>query len=228
MAFGVAYTWSRTTSNTDSKRNVMPDAFDDSMMWGVANQHRKHILVASYVYDLPFLKSNKSWLGTVLGGWQVSGITDWRSGSPINTGDNTFGAGWRNWDNAGVGAGSGNQPYSLVGNPKLPSPQYSIGVAYDSNYFFDPKAFIAPAAGTFGNVGKNIILGPNAVNWDLSAVKKFRLGEAKYFQIRADFYNWPNHPNWNNPDGSPTSSTFGRITGKGGNRQVQMTATIRF
>jgi len=59
-------------------------------------------------------------------------------------------------------------------------------------------------------------------------VKKFRFGEGKYFQLRADFLNFPNHPNWSNPNGDPNSSNFGRVTGKGGERQIQITSTIRF
>jgi hypothetical protein len=228
MAFGLSYTWSRTTSNADSKRTLLPNNYDDSNMWGVSNQHRKHMFIASYVYDIPFLKNTNNWLGTAFGGWQVSGITEWQSGSPVNTGDQIFGAGWRTWDNAGVGTGSGGQPYNLVGNPYLSDPKFSIGTAYDQNFFFNAAAFAAPTAGTYGNVGRNIIMGPNAWNWDLALFKKFRFGEEKSFAIRADFYNFPNHPNWSNPSGDPNSSTFGRVTGKGGNRQVQVTSTIRF
>jgi len=228
MAFGIAYTWSRTTSNADSKRTLLPNNYDGSMMWGIANQHRKHMFTVSYVYDLPFLKNTRNWLGTAFGGWQVSGITQWASGSPVNTGDQMFGVGWRTWDQAGVGTGSGAQPYNLVGNPYLSDPKYSVGVAYDQNYFFNKDAFAAPAAGTYGNVGRNILTGPNAHNWDVAMFKKFRFGEEKNFSIRADFFNLPNHPNWNNPDGNPSSSAFGRVTGKGGNRQIQITSTIRF
>ena len=235
LGLGIAYTWSRTTSNADNKRTLLPDAYDDSNMWGVSNQHRTHSFIGHYVYDLPFLRNTRNWLGTAFGGWQVSGITEWQSGGPINTGDQIFGAGWRTWDQAGVGTGSGAQPYNLVGNPFLADPKFSVGVAYDQNFFFDPAAFAPPAAGTYGNVGRNIIIGPNQVNWDLSLVKQFNFMENKSFQIRAEFYNFPNHPNWNNPTGDPNSSTFGRVTGKGGtasttggNRQVQITTTFRF
>src|SRR4029453_15050815 len=131
------------------------------------------------------------------------------------------------------GTGSGAQPYNLVGNPFVADPKFSVGVAYDQNFFFDPAAFAPPAAGTYGNVGRNIIIGPNQVNWDLSLVKRFDFSESKSFQIRAEFYNFPNHPNWNNPTGDPNSSTFGRVTGKGGtasttggNRQGQNTHTL--
>ena len=139
-----------------------------------------------------------------------------------------FGAGWRSWDQAGVGAGSGAQPYNLVGNPHLAEPKFSLGPASDQNFFFDPKAFAAPAAGTFGNVGRNIILGPNWETWDLTVVKKFRVREGRYFQIRADFFNFPNHPNWDYPVGDPNNVLFGRVTSKSLNRQVQITSSIRF
>jgi hypothetical protein len=229
MGFGVAYTWSKTTSNADSKRTLLPNAFDDSNMWGVSNQHRAHLFIANYVYDIPFLKNGNAWYGKVFGGWQASGIVEIQSGSPINTGDQIFGAGWRAWDQAGVGTGSGAQPYVLVGDWRLSDPQFSRGASRDSNFWFNASAFAAPAAGTYGNVGRNIITGPNQWNWDASLVKRFRITETKSFQIRADFYDFPNHPNWSNPDGNPAnSSTFGRVTAKSGNRQVQITSTFRF
>jgi len=228
MGFGMAYTWSKTTSNADNKRTLLPNAYDDTDMWGVSDQHRTHLFIANYVYDLPFLKETKNWLATAFGGWQVSGITELQSGSPVNTGDQVFGAGWRAWDQAGVGTGSGAQPYNLIGNPYLSDPKFSIGTAFDQNFYFDRKAFAEPTAGTYGNVGRNIIIGPNQVNWDLSLVKKFRIGEDKNFLIRSEFFNFPNHPNWNNPTGDPNSSTFGRVTGKTSNRQVQITASFRF
>ncbi len=228
MGFGLSYTWSRMTSNSDGKRTLLPNNYDESNMWGLANQHRLHMFIANYVYDLPFFKDTSTWKGKVMGGWQFSGIIEAQSGSPINGGEQTYGVGWRSWDQAGVGTGSGQQPYNLVGDWKVSDQKFSLGAAYDQNFFFKPTAFAAPAAGTYGNVGRNIITGPTAWNWDMSFVKKFRFSESKYFQIRADFLNFPNHPNWSNPSGDPSSSTFGRVTGKGGSRQIQMTATIRF
>jgi len=197
-------------------------------MWGVSNQHRAHLFISSYTYDIPFLKTGHGWVSTAFGGWQLGGIVEIQSGSPVNTADQVFGAGWRTWDNAGVGVGSSSQPYNLVGNPYISDPKFSIGTAYDQNFYFDPKAFAAPPAGTYGNVGRNIIIGPSAWNWDLSLVKKFRFTENQSFDLRADFFDFCNHPNWSNPQGDPNSSTFGRVTGKSGNRQVQITATIRF
>lgn len=210
------------------KVDCVPNAYNDSNMWGVANQHREYMLIANYVYDLPFLRSVSSWYGKAFGGWQLSGIIEAQSGSPLNTGDQIFGAGWRVRDQAGVGAGNSAQPYNLVGDWKLSDQKFSMGPSKDQTFWFNNTAFAAPTAGTSGNVGRNLILGPNSWNWDMSLVKKFRFSEEKSFQVRADFLNFPNHPNWNNPEGNPSSSNFGRITGKGGSRQIQVTATIRF
>jgi hypothetical protein len=228
VSFGVAYTWSRTTNNSDGKRTLLPNAYDDSAFWGLANFHRKHLLIANYVWEIPFLKGNNSVLGKVVGGWQVAGIFEFQSGSPVNGGEQTFGAGWRSWDQAGVGVGSGQQPYNLVGDWKVANPKFSVGTAYDQNFYFNPTAFSAPPAGTYGNMGRNVIIGPNQWNTDLALSKVIRFHETKSFQLRADFLNFPNHPNWSNPNGDPSSSTFGRVTGKGGNRQIQITSTFRF
>ncbi len=228
ISFGIAYTWSRTTNNADGKRTLLPNAYDDSQFWGLASFHRKHMFISNYVWEIPFLKGDSSWIGKAFGGWQVAGIFEISSGSVVNTGDQIFGAGWRAWDNAGVGVGSGGQAYNLVGDWKVDNPQFSLGTAYDKNYFFNPAAFAAPPAGTFGNMGRNVITGPNAWNTDLALSKAIRFSESKSFQLRADFINFPNHPNWGNPNGDPSSSNFGRVTGKSGERQIQVTGTIRF
>lgn len=229
LSFGIAYTWSRTTNNSDGKRTLNSNTYDDSNMWGVANFHRKHMFIGNAVYEIPFLKGCENyWYGKAFGGWQISSIFEVQSGSLVNGGEQAFGAGWRSWDQAGVGTGSGQQPYNLVGDWKVSSPSFSEGVGKDTNYWFNPAAFAAPTAGTYGNVGRNIITGPNTWNVDVSLQKMFRFWESKSFAMRADFYNFPNHPNWSNPEGNPSSGSFGRVTSKGGNRVIQITGTIRF
>jgi hypothetical protein len=71
-----------------------------------------------------------------------------------------------------------------------------------------------PDLGTFGSAGVGILTGPGFFNWDSSLGKKFYLTETKYFDFRAEFFNFTNHPNFNGPDRSwtSTSATFGQIT----------------
>ena len=75
--------------------------------------------------------------------------------------------------------------------------------------------------------GARLIYGPGLQNWNISLLEKFSITEQTGFEFRADAYNFVNHPNWNNPDYNPTSSTFGKVTSKSdSSRQLQL--SLRF
>ena len=102
--------------------------------------------------------------------------------------------------------------------------------------WFNPAAFANPAPGTFGNAGRNTLVGPGFANVNLSIAKEFALHEAISLEIRADMYNAFNHINWGNPDanvgyngGSLADTTAGQINSPvGGTRIVQLGAHLRF
>src|SRR5262249_9000238 len=71
--------------------------------------------------------------------------------------------------------------------------------------FFDPTAFKIPDANTFGNSGRNVIIGPGFQNIDLTLSRRFRLSDSTRMQFRTDFYNAFNHPNFVPP---PTMQNF--------------------
>ena len=72
----------------------------------------------------------------------------------------------------------------------------------DGNFWFNPAAFAAPAAGTFGNAPRNLIYNPGEQQWDLALFKNFALGGTRRVQFRAEMFNFINHPNWRQrPDG---------------------------
>ena len=89
-------------------------------------------------------------------------------------------------DVSGTGSPIVNRP-NLVGNPNIDHPSPSR--------FFDPKAFEIPAAGTFGNSGRNVIIGPGIRNVDLALLRTIRVSDSTRAQFRTDFYNVFNHPN---------------------------------
>jgi hypothetical protein len=66
--------------------------------------------------------------------------------------------------------------------------------------FFDASAFSAPAYGTFGNLGRDTLVGPGLANLDLSLHKSTRLGECLNAQFRAEFFNVLNHTNFATPN----------------------------
>jgi len=223
LGFGLAYTFSRGADNGDGRRDLLYNAYDDSGYWGPSGFDRTHVASFHYNYELPFLKSRDGFLGNVLGGWQVSGVTSMQSGAPFWIG--------RSDDRAGVGD-TIRQPWNMVGDPKIGHPQFSAnptGATRDDNLWFDINAFAEPAAGTFGNAPRNNLRGPWSWTWDMALLKTVRLNERGHrLQLRVETFNVLNHPNWGAPTNDPRSATFGRVTTKDGNRNVQLGLKLMF
>jgi hypothetical protein len=70
--------------------------------------------------------------------------------------------------------------------------------------------------------------GPGSWNLNSAIYKEFKVFERAKFQLRWEQYDTLNHPNWNGPNTSPTSASFGKITGKGGNRDMQIAGKFTF
>ncbi len=226
LKLGLAYTYSRLTSNTDDKRDVMPSTFDDTLYDGISRNDRPHILSVHYIYDLPFWREQDTLMKNLLGGWQVSGVTFLQSGISLSV--------FRNFDGAGVGD-TFPKPYDLVGDPNVDNPRFSNGS--DQNFWFNTAAFREPAPGTFGRQERGSIRGPKFQSWDIALFKNFRLAGSQRLQFRAEAFNFPNHPNlgWANSDDAtnagfinPTSANFGRMTNKFGQRNVQLSLKYLF
>lgn len=81
LTLGVAYTWSKLLTNNPQDRDLgVADAYNLNGSYGLSTLNTPQILVVSYVYDLPFYKNQRSLTGHLLGGWEVSGITNFQSG----------------------------------------------------------------------------------------------------------------------------------------------------
>ena len=150
----------------------------------------------------------------MLGNWQLSGVTFFRSGAPLSVVDAT--------DIAGVGTGSASQPWNLVG------PTAVSGETGVRRSWFDPGAFSLPMAGTFGNAGLNILRGPAFQNWDIALFKNFRYSERISVQLRGEAFNFLNHPLLSNPNTNPRSGDFSRVVTKFGERNLQIGLKLLF
>jgi Carboxypeptidase regulatory-like domain len=211
LKVGVAYTLGKSRDNGSDKRNVLWNAYDDTNFWGPSSFDRRHVLSIYYIYDLPFWRNPKGLLQSIAGGWQISGATFMRTGTPFSI--------TRNNDIAGVVGASGiDQPVNIVGDPKAgANGQFSTGS--DQNFWFNPAAFANPAAGTFGNSTRNIIYNPRDQQWDIALFKNFAVTGTQKIQFRVEVFNFPNHPNLSGPNTDITNANFGRSTGKDGNRR---------
>ena len=222
LKVGAAYTLSKSEDNGSDKRNVIWNTYDDTNYWGPSNFDRRHVFVAYYIYDLPFMREQNTLMSNLLGGWQISGSSFFRTGTPFSI--------TRTNDIAGVGEGSNGQPYNLVGDPLAnANQQFSAGNGQDDNYWFNPAAFGPPAQGTFGNAPRNLIYNPGEQQWDIAFFKNFKVTGTQRVQFRAEIFNFPNHPNLNGPNTDPTNANFGRSTSKNDNRRdVQLSLRYLF
>ena len=218
--FGAAYTLGHSQDDASGKRDVLFNNYDASGFWGNSGFDRRHVFNFYYIYDLPFYRDQAGVMGKVLGGWQITGATFMRSGTPLWV---TEGA-----DIAGTGDTFGN-PWNVTGDPKAgANGEFSAGTS-DQNFWFNPAAFSRPAAGTFGTGPRNQIYNPGQYQWDIALFKNVNVGGSKTAQFRAEIFNFINHANWNGAEANPTVGTFGRITGKDNSvRDIQLSLRFQF
>jgi hypothetical protein len=171
-----------------------------------------HRFVLNYLWALPSPTSGVA--KALLGGWQTSGIWNWQSGFPLNI---------TSADDRGL-SGIGNDLADVV-----KTPTYTSGSQGDRILkWFDTSAFTQAKLGTFGNAGRNILIGPDTFNIDFSLHKFFAIRERWKLQYRAEFFNVLNHTQLNNPDTAVPDSNFGRITSARSPRIIQMALKLVF
>ncbi len=229
--FQVAYTFSKSSDNSSNYRDIVPDTYNTSNLWGPSEYDTRHIVVINYLYELPFFKDHTKMSGKLLGGWTISGVAQFQTGTPCGIGSNQDFAGVSTTDLGSFGCGSEGQFWVLSGSPTIVG-QFASGLNANAN---SPKYFTAnvtqPAAGTFNlqNGVRDNIYGPGLQDWNLMLFKKFAINERNAIEFRAEAYDFINHPNWSGPNFNPTSSTFGEITGKSGLiRDLQLSLRYSF
>ncbi|MBI2684679.1 MAG: TonB-dependent receptor [Acidobacteria bacterium] len=178
----------------------------------------------NFVYDLEFLShALNKWPKRLTAGWQLNGIYTLASGAPITP----F---WNGTAPSGSGESSNDRP-NVVGNPNDGPKRRDA--------WFNTAAFAPAPKGTFGNAGRNTVIGPRTNTADFSLLKSTRIAERTSLQFRAEFFNLFNHPNFTVPNVTVNSPAFGSIAstvdvangnplGDGGPRLVQFALKLMF
>jgi hypothetical protein len=164
-----------------------------------------------YVWRLP----ESGIAGPLLRRWQLSGTVTLQDGTPEDP--YYFAVDYAN-------SGTPNRPNIVPGQSvALPRSQRTI------EHFFNTAAFSAPAPYTFGDAGRDTIIGPGNNIFDLAIDRRFTVHEGHSIEVRAESFNAFNHPNWgiplNNPDFGPF---FGRIHVTGQPRRMQLVVRYDF
>ena len=239
LQFGVSYTLSKSADNGSNQRDVVPNTYDTSWLWGPSEFDARHILVLNYLYPIPFFREQHGFVGKVLGGWQVSGITQFQTGLPcsVASGNDFAKVGL----DSNFGCGVNGQYWVVNGHPKIIGTFGPNGQWFSTTNPDGSPIFTQPAAGTFNTQRvRNLIYQPGFENWNMGLFKSLAVTERAKLQFRAEAFNVWNHPNWcagngsgcngtNNVGLNPTSaSTFGKVLTKSSERNLQLSLRMEF
>ena len=198
LQFEASYTYSHALDDASSASlgSLNNGDFRDQRYpgWEYGNSDvdvRQHAVIA-YAYQLPFgsgqaFAGNASgWLNQLIGGWQVSGIVSASTGNWFTVSDPLVNS--SNTDCGGTVAFNCARP-NVIGKPN--------GKPCMAGTFYNTCAFTSDLVqGTFGDAGRNIVLGPGYQEWDLSILKSFPVREQMRFEFRTDIFNMWNHTNF--------------------------------
>ena len=174
-----------------------------SCEWAHTNQDVRHTLTANWVYQLPFGRDEAQTgpLQHILGGWQLSGLLQARTGRPLTISVT------RSATEMADGNNNSQRPDLVAGVSPIPSNQ-------TAGQWINLAAFTVPARGTWGNAERNIVRAPGLFQVDLALQKRFSIGGARNLDFRAEAFNAFNRVNLGAPGTNiSSSSSFGRITG---------------
>lgn len=198
LFLGLAYTWSKNlTTATGDTNYVRADQYTRQAYYGPSGNDRRQMFVLNYVYNLPGPQQNK-FLKGAFGGWQVSGVTTFMTGTPYGPGFNVSTGG----SNQNItGSYTEGARLRLVGNPMTgKSDPYNRLNASD---------LLLPMVGSIGlESGVNYLTGPGTNNWDLSLQKQFSVKERVHFQFRCDAFNVWNHTQFSGINSTLNANTL--------------------
>jgi hypothetical protein len=240
LSFQSSYTFSRNIDTTQASTffsdatngttNAFPEFPGFNYNKGLADYHAKHNWVMNATWQVPFGRNGSSayWL---IRGWQVSTITQVRSGNPLTVfvATNRSRTQWSPSIAPGIGLDRPNM---------APGFTYESAVLGGPDRYFNPAAFALQPAGTLGTLGRGALIGPNLRTVDFSFVKNNRWADRVNIQLRAESFNLFNRANFGPPnliaftgsaDNEQPLSSFGRarntVTAA---RQIQFGLRVSF
>jgi hypothetical protein len=234
LTFTLAFTDGREFDNGASSVNYLGaasqtfgDEYNRKAEWGIGAQNIDYQIAGSFLYVLPF-GHGREFLNTgggaedrIVGGWQLSGIENWSTGTPIVL--------------AGVDNGSTAEALYAGNAPAKQRAEMTSFSAVPQNksykQWINPLAFTEPASYVIGNAPRALpnLNNPSYQDLDLQLAKNTPISERIKLQLRLEAFNAFNHPVLSNPDANISDSTFGVISGYTNSaRRLQVAAKVTF
>jgi len=242
LVLGIAYTYSHSIDDSSDRSDAnFVNSYDLSMNKASSSFDIRHNAVISYVYDLPLRKALQNILSNVnsnpdseahlahreptsylasrtasllLDNWQLSGITLYQTGTPFSIINGGSTSGIAVSDNAGVANYYGTGSYADCVSPGYASSAMNRYAANTVGPLLqNPAAYVAPQGLTFGNCGRNSANNPSRLNFNMSALKHFKLTSKGELELRAEAFNVFNHTQFRIYDPAHPGSTGNNIIG---------------
>jgi hypothetical protein len=218
------YTFSKSIDTAPVGGNVIGSGVSTIPFWGsgrrsmdrgLSDFNHAQRLVVSYDWPLPRLANFNPIARGIFGSWELTGLLSAQTGFPFT-----------------VTAGQ-DQSQTAIGQDRA----VILGAPYGSGAcgskapcvdYLNRNSFALPAIGTFGNVGKDSLVGPGLVTWDMGFFKNFPIRERYRIQIRGEFFNTLNRANFGNPTSAVNAGAFGSITSAADPRIGQLALKVVF
>ncbi|OFW35510.1 MAG: hypothetical protein A3J28_07500 [Acidobacteria bacterium RIFCSPLOWO2_12_FULL_60_22] len=223
--------FSEEAQNAATGAQIPDQLFNEKAL---SNFDIRHSAILNFNYELPFGKSLSGVARQVFEGWELGGITTLSGGIPLtveNSGNRSR--------HLASGADFADRPNLAPGASNNPTSGVTTGCAFDTtsiaagrklgtpDLWFDPCAFVPQPLGTFGNLGRNTVIGPGIATVDFLVNKHFRIKEGRELSFRAEFFNVFNRPNLAPPLLATrrifNNAAVGRLVGSAG--AIQQTNT---
>jgi hypothetical protein len=205
LQLGAAYTWSKALGV-----GVGHPTNTRGYGYGPLSQDRTQSLVFNYIYDFPNV-SRKGFLDNpaarvILNGWQLSGLSSFSSGAPLNVSYSVSGIGATTLNRMITGSEDIAPRVVLTCNPNESSGDRNIDA------FINTSCFAPAQKGSIGlDSGYDRLRGPGLENWDMSLFKNVSIKEKAHIQLRLEAYNAFNHTEWGGFNSSITFNSAGKI-----------------
>jgi hypothetical protein len=198
--------------------NRIQDMFNKKGDKGLSSIDHRHRMSLATIYELPIgpgktlMSGAPKVVGKIVGGWLVNGIYTYQTGLPMTV----------KFNGDVFGSGTDNARPDLVCNPNLSSGQRTV------DRFFATNCFQVQNPIRFGTAGRSTVTGPVIHNVDIGLFKNTAITERVNTQFRAEFFNFPNHPQWNPPNRYVDQASFGVISSAKDPRIIQFGLKVMF